>query len=149
MLAGSTPALSTDSTCCGTQTGKAANFKRSCLRVRLPPAVLRFKQPSGGTGRHATLRMSCQYWRASSTLALATFTLKGETTMRVSQAHPGLISLDRRVRPPNPLLRCDNNADGPVLSQVSYARHVGCDPRIRYFRWSSTQTGKAASMRGL
>ena len=24
--------------------------------------------------------------------------------MRVSQAHPGFISLDRRVRPPNPLL---------------------------------------------
>ena len=43
MLAGSTPALSTDSKCCGTQTGKAANFKRSCLRVRLPPAVLRFR----------------------------------------------------------------------------------------------------------
>ncbi len=54
--------------------------------------------------------------------------------MRVSQAHPGLISLDRRVRPPNPLLQCDNNADGPVLSQVSYARHAGCDPRIRYFQ---------------
>jgi hypothetical protein len=52
--------------------------------------------------------------------------------MRVSQAHPGLISLDRRVRPPNPLLGCDNNADGPVLNQVSYARHAGCDPRIRY-----------------
>lgn len=31
-------------------------------------------------------------------------TLSSETTMRVSQAHPGLISLDRRVRPPNPLL---------------------------------------------
>ena len=148
MLAGSTPALSTDSTCCGTQTGKAANFKRSCLRVRLPPAVLRFKQPSGGTGRHATLRMSCPHAACEFNSRLGYF-FSMRTTMRVSQAHPGLISLDRRVRPPNPLLRCDNNADGPVPSQVSYARHVGCDPRIRYFRWSSTQTGKAASMRGL
>ena len=42
--------------------------------------------------------------RASSTLALATSLFTGATTMRVSQAHPGLISLDRRVRPPNPLL---------------------------------------------
>lgn len=37
-----------------------------------------------------------------------------------ASAQPGLISQDRRVRPPDPLLR-----------------------------WSSTQTGKAASMRGL
>ncbi len=55
--------------------------------------------------------------------------------MRVSQAHPGLISLDRRVRPPNPLLHYENNADGPELSQVSYARTAGCDPRIRYFKF--------------
>ncbi len=58
MLAGSTPALSTLATCCGTQTGKAANFKRSCLRVRLPPAVLRFKQASGRTDRESAFNMS-------------------------------------------------------------------------------------------
>ena len=61
------------------QTARYANRKSggaqtsvTCLWVRFPPALLS-TQPSGGTGRHATLRMSCPSWRASSTLALATF----------------------------------------------------------------------------
>ena len=84
---------------------RAACLRNKCLRVRLPPSVLRrlitaryanwqsgefqtfvFEgstpslatenkietQPSGETGRHATLRKSGRLRRASSTLALAT-----------------------------------------------------------------------------
>ena len=104
----------------------------TCLGVRLPPALLlaNTKQPSGGTGRHAILRRSCPQRRASSTLALATFhkqhcrcdrcpTDRHEVGVLGSiprpatwckqrrgwaSAQPGLISQDRRVRPPDPLL---------------------------------------------
>ena len=123
------------STCCGTQTGKAANFKRSCLRVRLPPAVLRFKQPSGGTSvdtqapecraPHPKNGAACEF-----NSRLGYFSKRhcrcdrcptdrhevgvlGSIPRPATQckqqrgwasAQPGLISQDRRVRPPDPLL---------------------------------------------
>lgn len=51
-------------------------------RVRFPYGLL--TQPSGGMGRHATLRMSCHLWRGSSNLPLATTTIA-----RVSQCSAG------------------------------------------------------------
>ena len=153
---------------------RAACLRNKCLRVRLPPSVLNMlwyanrqsgefqtfvfegstpsrstsiqTQPSGGTGRHATLRMSCPHAACEFNSRLGYFDdqpcrcdrcptdshevgVLGSIPRPATEykqhrgwasAQPGLISQDRRVRPPDPLLR-----------------------------WSSTQTGKAASMRGL
>ncbi len=53
-------------------TSLGAVMRDLILVIRLLPSYGSLQtQPSGGTGRHATLRMSCPQRRASSTLALA------------------------------------------------------------------------------
>ena len=65
--------------------------------------------------------------------------------MRVSQAHPGLISLDRRVRPPNPLLRCKQqrgwaSAQPGLISQDRRVRPP--DPLLTKVEYANRQSGK-------
>lgn len=106
-------------------------------------------------GRHATLRTSCHSWRGSSPR------LPGNAApwlllMRVSQAQPGLISLDRRVRLPDPLLtltRYANRQSGEVESLVfvgSSPTLVTHDPVIqRLRRLDDTQEADGSTPSGI
>ena len=78
----------------------AVSLSSSPTRVRFPSASL--ERRCGGTGRHATLRTSCP---AGVGVRISPSSLNH---CGWASAHSGLISLDSRVRPPDPRLwKCE------------------------------------------
>ncbi len=95
-------------------------------------------QPSGGTGRRATLRTSCPLWACEFDSRLGYFDIAGAAGVQSAFIRPMCPARYRDLQP---------NAGEPALILVSYARTAGCDSRTRYLLWPGTQIGKAATSR--